>query len=311
MKRKKEGEHYTFEVAPTSPMNASPQVLQPFQEIDAHNTHALRRSSRQMAHSQRTSRNQTAPKPTTTAPTTRKKKESLKEQEATSRARRKQLIDAGVEKLVAEYMEKAEGDHNKAAGFWFEREEQKRRQPWPGLIEGEAFIENMKKDILDPLEIERQMEEEEEAAERRAFSRRLFARARGLVASKTAPAAPSVDSKQQTPAEAQQLATLTTFDLTTRTKPVVNPKPPSAASSKQLAPSITLPSAKMLSTPLTNTLPQPSPSEKQVLPSNKRKRKQTEAKKLLSELGGEWTVNVTDTGHRPCVKKPRHQNELE
>ncbi|KAI0454472.1 hypothetical protein F5B21DRAFT_238410 [Xylaria acuta] len=324
MEREKEVGHNTFELAPTSLMNASSQVLQPPQEQDAHDSHTLRRSSRRMAYSKHKSQKSTAPEPAITTPPIRGKKELLREQEAASRARRKQLIDAGVEKLTAEWMEKAGGDHNKAAGFWFEREEQKRRQPWPGLQEGEAFVEKMKKDILDPLQIQRQMEEQEDAEENATVRTRFLPRRireRRLAGSKTAAAAPSADSKRQAgPAEqarhmleTQQLPTSTALDLTAPTKTAVNPKPPLAASGKQLAPSTALQSAEMLSTPLTNTSPPPPRPEKQDLPTNSRKRKrnQTEAKKLLSDLGEEWAVSVTDTGHRPCVKKLRQQNGSE
>ncbi|KAI1751213.1 hypothetical protein F4782DRAFT_506304 [Xylaria castorea] len=244
--------------------------------------------------------------------------ERQREQEAKDRARRKQWMDAEVEKLTAEYMEKGGGNLMKAAGFWFEREEQKKRQPWPGLEEGESFIENMKKDILDPVQLQREMAEEKEAAKRKPILNCRPSRARGLGGSKTVPAAPSVDSKRQARAaeqarrmpEAQQPASSTAINLTTPTKTIVNPKPPSAAaSSKQLAPSTALQSAEMLSAPLNSTSPPPHPPEQQVLPSSgrKRKRKLTEAKILLSDLWGDWAVSVTETGQRPCVKRRQYK----
>ncbi|KAI0485642.1 hypothetical protein F4859DRAFT_511837 [Xylaria cf. heliscus] len=242
------------------------------------------------------------------------KKDSLREQSAAGRARRKQWIDAGVDKLVAEYMEKSGGDLNKAAGFWFDREERKRQQPWPQLEEGEAFIDNMKKDILDPLQLRRQMEEEEYAKKRRPLLNRRLVRARGPRISETARVIPSVDCTVEQAhhmSEAQQPATSTTIGLTTIMTTVVDRKPPSAVSSKQLAPSTTSTSVEMLSTPLTNTSPSLSPLEKQAPPlsSKKRRRGQTEVKNLESDLGGKWKACVTDTGRRPCVK-PRKQNGL-
>ncbi|KAI0549525.1 hypothetical protein F4679DRAFT_546483 [Xylaria curta] len=251
---------------------------------------------------------------------TRDKEKSQKEQEAKERTRRKQRMDTEIEKLTAEYMEKSGGDLMKAAGYWFEREEQKGRQPWPGLEEGEAFIEDMKKDILDPAQLQREMREEEEAVGRKPLLSRQRTRARGLGGSKTAPATPSVNPKRQAGAAersrhmpwAKQLACSTAANLTTPTKTVVKPKTPAAASSKQPAPSNALQSAEMSSTPITSTSPPPPPSEKQVPPLNGRKgkRKPTETKKLLSDLGADWTINVTETGHRPCVKR-RRQNGSE
>ncbi|KAI1745545.1 hypothetical protein F4680DRAFT_402526 [Xylaria scruposa] len=251
----------------------------------------------------------------------RGKKKSQTEQEAKERARRKQWMDAEIEKLTAEYMEKSGGDLMKAAGFWFEREEQKGRQPWPALEEGEAFIENMKKDIFDTAQLQREMREEEEAVGRKPLLSRQRTRTQGLGGSKTAPAAPSVNPKRQAGAAEQsrhvpsatQLASSTAASFTTPTKTVVKPKTPPAASSRQPAPSNALRSAEMLSTPLISTSPLLPPPEKQVFPSNngrKGKRRPTETKKLLSDLGAEWTVNVTETGHRPCVKR-RRQNGSE
>ncbi|KAI0194694.1 hypothetical protein EV127DRAFT_421049 [Xylaria flabelliformis] len=300
-------------------MNANTQILQPSQEV-AHNTHALRRYSRQIPGKKGKSRKSRAPKSTIITMPIRGKMKSPREQDAKDKARRKQWMDAEIEKLIAEHLEKSGGDLMKAAGFWFEREEQKKRQPWPSLEEGEAFIEDMKKDILDPVKLQQEMEEEEEAVKRKPLLSRRRIRVRGLGGSKTAPATPSVNSKRQAGAAeqarhipgAQQLANSTTFNLTTPMKTVVKPKPPSAASSKQPAPPTALRSAGMLSTPLTSTSPPPPPLEKQVLSSNggRGKRKQTETKKLSSDLGVEWAVNVTETGHRPCVKR-RQQNGSE
>ncbi|KAJ2994794.1 hypothetical protein NUW58_g1460 [Xylaria curta] len=55
-------------------------------------------------------------------------------------------IATDVESLYNEWMEKAGGDHNKAAGFWFEKQEQKSQSLWPTLEKCEAFVEAMKKD---------------------------------------------------------------------------------------------------------------------------------------------------------------------
>ncbi|KAH8157833.1 hypothetical protein CIB48_g10419 [Xylaria polymorpha] len=252
-----------------------------------------------------------APEPVITAPPIRGKRESPGKQEARNRARRKQWIDDGVEKLTAEYMEKAGGDFNKAARFWFDREERKRQLPWPGLEEGEAFIENMKEDILDPRQLQLQMEMEEgekEEQEQEARKRRYrrFARGRGPGGSNTALEASLVNSERRVPAseqpEAQQKAAYDLATLTTLTKTVANPDPLLAASSA-------LQSVEMLSTPLTNTSLSLSLPGKQVLPSDRRKRRRkTEVKNL--DLGEGWAASVTDKGHRSCVKH-RREDELE
>ncbi|KAI1422785.1 hypothetical protein F5Y12DRAFT_596160 [Xylaria sp. FL1777] len=91
------------------------------------------------------------------------------EQQAAERAHRKEIMDAEVAKVTAQYMKKSGGDLEKAAGFWFDREELKRQQPWPALEEAKATIESMKKDILNPTMLQLQMEEEE--AEREEMER--------------------------------------------------------------------------------------------------------------------------------------------
>lgn len=75
---------------------------------------------------------------------------------------RKEAVDTEVARVTAEYMDRARNDHMEAAGLWFERQEQKRDEPWPELERGEVFIAAMKKDILDPVALRRQLEEEEE-----------------------------------------------------------------------------------------------------------------------------------------------------
>ncbi|KAI0433237.1 hypothetical protein F5Y09DRAFT_299415 [Xylaria sp. FL1042] len=91
---------------------------------------------------------------------------------AAERAHKKQIMDSAIEKLTAEYMEKSGGDLEKAAGFWFEREELKRRQPWPRLREAQTALEEMKKDALDPRELDEEIEREQEEMEKRRKRKR-------------------------------------------------------------------------------------------------------------------------------------------
>ncbi|KAI1128219.1 hypothetical protein F5Y10DRAFT_179823 [Nemania abortiva] len=155
---------------------------------------------------------------------------------------------------AAQWMRKAGGDHMKAAGFWFERQEKKGKEPWSQLEKGKAYLEEMKKVPLDPRALQREIEEEEaekeEAARRRMRKRRCFRK--DPVDSEAALLEPSVSSKQQTPAieqtdhvpETQKPAPSTAsqedqlLPVSTQTSEV--PKPLSAALAKKRGASVAL-----------------------------------------------------------------------
>ncbi|KAI0101800.1 hypothetical protein GGR51DRAFT_302932 [Nemania sp. FL0031] len=83
-------------------------------------------------------------------------------------------------KGAAEWMEKAGGDHMKAAEFWVQTEE-KSKEPDPLLEKVKTYLEKTKGGSLDHRALELEMEEEEEEEERaEAAKQRKRTRARYL-----------------------------------------------------------------------------------------------------------------------------------
>lgn len=186
------------------------------------------------------------------------------------RAGQKEAMDAEVARITAGYMERAGGDHMKAAGLWFEREERKRHEPWAELERGEAFIEAMKKDILDPVALRLQLEEEEEEAEEESRGKRRSKRIRQSRRGKER-GGPSSSLQPRLPKAAREGSLLTA------------PKePPSVTPGKPLAPLAALEEVELVSEPTNKTTLLPTQPRDQGLPSETpRKRKRSTAPDIL------------------------------
>ncbi|KAI3327680.1 hypothetical protein HD806DRAFT_331037 [Xylariaceae sp. AK1471] len=253
-----------------------------------------------------------------------------REREATKRARRNEEMDAGIANLLDEWMTKADGDLEKAMDIAAAAGEQFNQRPWPLLEESTAFIESMKKDILDPQELQRRMQKEEEEEEEQHQRRnRRVGRTRGRKSSKQSTAASMVRSEPQTLASEQvqaakplhykpvtqqsELLPTTQEDdeqLTTPTNTSGNSKSRAAARGKQMVSSTALQKAEMLMTSANTTQAPPAQSRTLDLPPaapGKRTRK-TAADDLETNLGEKWKVHVTSDGRRPCVKS-QHESK--
>ncbi len=193
------------------------------------------------------------------------------------------MMNAEVAKVTTEYMKQSGGDLEKAAGFWFAREELKRRQPWPTLGEAQAAVENMKRGILDPKKLQLRMEEEEmEKEEKRKQKRKWkeekgekavkstqqslggdqYLRGRDLVSSRTAFATCFVyPESYMRETRHRETSTLAQEDalLTSPMKTSINPKSASEVPDKQVAYLKPVQKDKWLTTS-TDTLITPNPT---------------------------------------------------
>lgn len=210
---------------------------------------------------------------------------------------RKKVIDAEVVGVTAEYMKRAGGDHMKAAGLWFEREEQKEHEPWAELERGEAFIEAMKKDILDPIALQLQQEEEEEAEEARRSKRKSGVIRRPRPVKRRGG---SSSSLQPSVPKAAQEGSL----LAAPKKTAGDPEPPLVIPAKQPASLAALEDVEPSSASTSKvTLPPTQPSDQDLPSETPRKRKRSTAADVLeSALGKKWEAHVTDDGRRPCTR---------
>ncbi|KAI0539337.1 hypothetical protein GGR58DRAFT_464691 [Xylaria digitata] len=258
--------------------------------------------------------------------------------EAAERAHRKQLMDARIARTTNSYIERAGGDLEKAAGFWFAREEQRRRMPWPVLNQYEAAVEAMKNKELDPQKLRRQTgqegkgakgeekEEEEESKRPKTnisipmeFPTSYMQVTRNLVSrvskrksesptlrTKTSmdpDSGPEVENRQELPDELQKDGLIRDI-METLTESNL-PSEALEASNKQLASpaalqDIVLPSIRKASL---SSLSSPSPPTRRT-PSKGPLRAKKKRKRADEDLGlGEaWTANFTNDGHRPCTR---------
>ncbi|KAI1115426.1 hypothetical protein F5Y14DRAFT_129101 [Nemania sp. NC0429] len=220
---------------------------------------------------------------------------------------RKEAIDPEVAKVTAEYMGRAKGDHMKAAGFWFERTERKNDEPWAGLQRGEEFIEDMKKDILDPAELRRYLEEEEEEEEerkRKQKSKRIRRRRH--------PPRAKEQGGSSSPYMSRALKIAQEEPLRTALKETSGDPGPSLMRSAQYPEILaSLEDDMDLFTEPSNkdTPPPTQPKDHDPPPETPKKRKRSSGPEILeSDLGKGWDVHITDDGHRPCTRSQPANN---
>ncbi|KAI0875373.1 hypothetical protein GGS24DRAFT_294358 [Hypoxylon argillaceum] len=100
-----------------------------------------------------------------------------------------------IKEMAAHHIDEADGDHNKASGFWYDREEQKARQPWPKLEQLKADIEETRKVPLDPIALQLEMEEDADAAREKLRTKRRFVPKKGFRSSKAVPSTAAEDDE--------------------------------------------------------------------------------------------------------------------
>ncbi|KAI1347219.1 hypothetical protein F5Y01DRAFT_249164 [Xylaria sp. FL0043] len=258
--------------------------------------------------------------------------------QAAERARRKKIMDAAIKRTTAKYMKKSGGDLEKAAGFWFERENLKSQQPWPTLQAAEAAVEQMKKATLDEAaakqmkkdaldvrkkgkRIEREQEEMEETGEWKQKAgnnieapKSMQQELRPSLPGK-GPASPNYmalgTSTQQFPesyvrgARRQEPSDLTKTHegstLDEELAPLVSSNRDALSPGKELEPSTALRDTKVPSMPgCPGWLFQPGEQGiSSTLPNRRRRRKSYEG----LEMGEQWAARYNDEGRRPCVKR--------
>ncbi|KAI1179506.1 hypothetical protein F4777DRAFT_433926 [Nemania sp. FL0916] len=236
-------------------------------------------------------------------PSTRKLKTSsrsalLREIETAEGPRRKELFDQLVEATTSEWMQKAGGDHMKAAEFYFKSQEEANQRPWAEEIS--AKVQRMRKDRLDPKMLQQEMEEEQ--AEENATRKGKLNRGHRLQDAKDqdVPNEASVAA----PGSSKHIPAVNTPKYPTPLPSLAVQQPQSLIASKDV---------EELSAPIPEaSIPPPQTKHQHKeqdagSESPKKKRRKTAAETLRSDLGEHWNPGVTDDGHRPCVNGRRDQ----